>query len=146
MKPINLTIIAFAAIVVALLAFSPGDTDPWKEAKFNYYWAPTDDTITDDENDTLTNADILSGFYYYNYAVKTTELGDTVLVSFVLQEENTETGTNWYPVDTLTFTNQGFGRITGGPIYGLRHRLIVNSVNDTQTFTYDVNTTYKWDK
>jgi hypothetical protein len=137
-------IIALGALLV--IAFKQGDTDSWKVARFNEYWTPNADTITDTENDTLTNTDVLSGFYYYNYAARTTEIADTVLTSIYLEENNTEAGTEWYRVDTLSFTNQGFGRIYGGPMYGLRHRLIVDGTSANQDFRYVITATYKWDK
>lgn len=147
MKPIQWTLVAILAVIVALSAFAPGDTDPWKDAKFNYYWSPTDDTITDTENDTLTNTDILSGFYYYNYTINTTELADTVLVTVYVEECTQETGSQWYRADTMTSqTNQGLTRLSGGPIYGMRHRLVVDGTGANQDFKYDINATYKWDK
>jgi hypothetical protein len=122
---------------------------------YRYSW--TDETLTGTNNDTFTVPTLLYSMWTYNYTVDVTMDADTASFVAILQESNTNTGTDWYELErdsvaNLTTSTQirlygsdnSRSPIDAALVRGRRQRVVFDVIAGTaDTLTVSPNVTMK---
>lgn len=131
-----------ALLAIVGMSFGPSAPAAQYDAPSEYYtYAPSQDTITNTEADTLTLPVALLSTWSASYSVNLTQLSGTANVAVVLQKSNTANGTDWKTLDTFTGTS-GLLHEEYSELLGRRYRLILTGTG-TQSTTYDIDAILK---
>lgn len=145
MKNITSAALILAIAFIGLIAWTGN-----AESEYDYtgpfnpmYTATSSDTITNAENDTITLSSRLFSKWSYNWTLDVTNLSGTTNVIVKVEESNSYSGDDWYPVGTPdTATGTELLRTYGDAVYGRRQRVIIDGTG-TQSSTYTATGTYK---
>lgn len=135
--------IGLLALAFTVMAFAPSGPD--SDNKYGiteyYVYAPSQDTITNTEADTLTIPANLLSLWSASFSVNLTQLSGTADVAVVIQKSNTSSGSDWKTLDTFTGTS-GLLHEEYSELLGRRYRLILTG-SGTQSTTYDIDAILK---
>jgi hypothetical protein len=135
---------------------SEADMDLASESPiYRYPWA--DETVTGTNNDTFTVPTLLYSLWSYNYTIDVTMEADTASFVAILQESNTNTGSDWYEVERDSVANlitstqvrlygsdNSRSAIDPALVRGRRQRVIFDVIAGTDdTLTVSPNVTMK---
>lgn len=122
---------------------------------YRYSW--TDETVTGTNNDTFTVPTLLYSLWSYNYTIDVTMDADTASFVAILQESNTNTGSDWYELERdsvanlitstqvrLYGTDNSRSMVEPAFVRGRRQRVIFDVIAGTaDTLTVSPNVTMK---
>lgn len=145
MKNVTNAALILAIAFIGLIAWTGNAESPDDySAPFNpMYTETSSDTITNAENDTITLSSRLFSKWTYNWTLNVTNLSGTTNVIVKVEESNSYSGNDWYPVGTPdTASGTELLRVYGDVVYGRRQRIIIDGTG-THSSTYTATGTYK---